>query len=234
MKQKRTFEFVPFSRKQRQVFGWWHKTSPLHTKDGVICDGSVRAGKTVVMSTGYVVWAMDTFDGENLGMCGKTIGSFRRNVFKPLQRMLLGQGYTIKEHRTENMFTVTHNGRTNYFYYFGGKDEGSQDLIQGLTLAGCFFDEVALMPRSFVDQATARCSVTGSKLWFNCNPSGPYHWFKVEFIDKQEDKNLTQIHFLMDDNPSLSDEVKARYRRMYSGVFYERYIMGKQICPINK
>lgn len=61
--------------------------------------------------------------------------------------------------------------------FFGGKDESSQDLIQGITLAGAFFDEVALMPQSFVNQATARCSVTGSKFWFNCNPGSPQHWF---------------------------------------------------------
>ena len=69
-----------------------------------------------------------------LGMAGKTIGSFRRNVFKPLKRMLMSRGYKVKEYRSENMFTVTRNGKVNYFYIFGGKDEASQDLIQGITL----------------------------------------------------------------------------------------------------
>ena len=65
--------------------------------------------------------------------------------------------------------------------------KSSQDLIQGMTLAGVFFDEVALMPYSFVDQAMARCSVEGAKYWFNCNPKNPNHWFKVEFIDKAKE-----------------------------------------------
>ena len=30
----------------------------------------------------------------------------------------------------------------------------------------------------------------------------------------------------MDDNLSLSEEIKARYRSMYTGVFFKRYIMG--------
>ena len=56
------------------------------------------------------------------------------------------------------MLEVMWKKRTNYFYIFGGKDEGSQQLVQGITAAGAFFDEVALMPESFVSQATARCS----------------------------------------------------------------------------
>ncbi|WP_127538163.1 hypothetical protein [Paenibacillus illinoisensis] len=61
-----------------------------------------------------------------------------------------------------------------------GKDERSQDLIQGITLAEMFVGEVSLMPKSFIDQATARCSIDAAKIWFNCNPAGPYHWFKEE------------------------------------------------------
>ena len=86
--------------------------------------------------------------------------------------------------------------------------------------------KLSLMPESFVNQATARCSVDGSKYWFNCNPDGPYHWFKVNWIDKAEEKKLVYLHFMMDDNLSLSERIKARYRSKYSGVFYKRYILG--------
>ncbi|WP_212951216.1 PBSX family phage terminase large subunit [Siminovitchia terrae] len=225
-KKPAPFKFKPFSIKQKQVLTWWRKGSPMKDMDGIICDGSVRAGKTVVMSLSYVMWAMDTFVDENLGMSGKTIGSFRRNVVVPLKRMLKSRGYKVKDHRADNMLSVTYKGVTNYFYIFGGKDEGSQDLIQGITLAGMFFDEAALMPQSFVNQATARCSVHGAKFWFNCNPEGPYHWFKTEFIDKMKEKNLFQLHFTMDDNLSLSEQVKERYKRLYSGIFYKRFVLG--------
>lgn len=225
-KKPAPFKFRPFSKKQKQVLTWWRKDSPVKDMDGIICDGSVRAGKTVVMSLSYVMWAMDTFEEENLGMAGKTIGSFRRNVITPLKRMLKSRGYRVKDHRSENMLSISRNGTTNYFYVFGGKDEGSQDLIQGITLAGMFFDEVALMPESFVSQATARCSVKGAKFWFNCNPEGPYHWFKEKWIDKREEKRLIQLHFTMDDNFSLDKETKQRYKRMYSGIFYKRFILG--------
>lgn len=222
------FKFQPFSKKQIQVLTWWMPNSPVKDKDILIADGSVRAGKTVVMSLSFVMWAMESYDEENFALCGKTIGSLRRNVVKPLKKMLIGRGYQCKDHRsgTDNYLTISKNGKVNDFYIFGGKDESSQDLIQGLTLAGVLFDEVALMPESFVNQATARCSVEGAKMWFNCNPDGPYHWFKLEYLDKLEEKNALHLHFTMDDNLSLSEKVKERYKRSYTGVFYERFILG--------
>lgn len=223
---KQVFKFHPFSRKQRKVLNWWCADSPVKDKDGIIADGAIRSGKTISMSLSFVMWAMASFTGQNFAMCGKTIGSFRRNVLFWLKIMLRSRGYTVVEHRADNLVVVTRNETVNNFYIFGGKDESSQDLIQGITLAGVFFDEVALMPESFVNQATGRCSVDGSKFWFNCNPDGPYHWFKLNFIDKLQEKNLLYLHFTMDDNLSLSERIKERYRAMYSGVFYKRYILG--------
>jgi len=243
------FKFKPFSQKQRKVLNWWCDNSPVKDYDGIIADGAIRSGKTVSMSLSFVLWAMSTFSGQNFAMCGKTIGSFRRNVLFWLKLMLKSRGYVVLDHRADNMVEIARNGITNYFYIFGGKDERSQDLIQGITLAGVFFDEVALMPESFVNQATGRCSVDGSKYWFNCNPDGPYHWFKVNWIDKSVSylgkdkvkkireaaardnkdpglKRILYVHFTMDDNLSLSEKIKARYRSMYTGVFFKRYIMG--------
>lgn len=223
---QQSFHFSPFSKKQKKVLTWWCQNSPVNEKDGIIADGAIRSGKTVSMSLSFVMWAMSTFDGQNFAMCGKTIGSFRRNVLFWLKLMLRSRGYSITDHRADNLLVVRKNGKENYFYIFGGKDERSQDLIQGITLAGVFFDEVALMPESFVNQATGRCSVKGSKFWFNCNPDGPYHWFKVNWIDKCKEKNILYLHFTMDDNLSLAEDIKKRYRSMYTGVFFKRYILG--------
>lgn len=220
------FTFKPFSKKQLQVLFWWQ--SPQYKdKFAIIADGSVRAGKTVIMSFSYVRWAMMNFNGVNFGMAGKTIGSLRRNVIRDLKRMLISEHYHVKDNQSENMLTVSKNGKTNYFFLFGGTNEASQDLVQGITLGGFFFDEVALMPESFVAQATSRLSVEGSKAWFNCNPDSPYHWFKLQWIDQLAKKNAIRIHFLMKDNPSLSEETLRRYDSMYSGVFYLRYILGQ-------
>ena len=224
--KKQGFEFKPFSRKQKQVLTWWCPSSPVKDKDGIIADGAIRSGKTLCMSLSYVLWAMESFNQQNFGMAGKTIGSFRRNVLFWLKLMLKSRGYQVTDHRSDNLIVVSKGDTQNFFYIFGGKDERSQDLIQGITLAGMFFDEVALMPESFVNQATGRCSVTGSKFWFNCNPENPRHWFKVNWIDKCAEKNIIYLHFTMDDNLSLSEKIKERYRSMYVGVFFKRYILG--------
>lgn len=228
MKLKRAaFKFKPFSRKQLQIMKWWTKESPHQDKEMLICDGSVRAGKTVVMIVSFIFWAMFMFDEQQFILAGKTIGSLRRNVIRPLKTMLSSRkGFVIKEHRSENYLEITYKEKTNYFFMFGGKDEGSQDLVQGLTAAGAFYDEVALMPESFVNQAQARLSIDGAKSWFNCNPAGPAHWFKKRFIDKATELNALHIHFLMKDNPSLSERVIERYKRSFVGVFYQRYILG--------
>lgn len=219
------FDFKPFSVRQEKVLRWWDDDSPYNDRDGIIADGAIRSGKSLCMSLAFVVWAMNRFSGQNFGMCGKSVGSFRRNVLFWLKLMITGN-YQYEERRSENLLIIRLGEKENYFYIFGGKDERSQDFIQGITLAGVFLDEVALMPESFVNQATGRCSVDGSKMWFNCNPAYPSHWFKTGWIDRRKEKNLLYIHFTMDDNLSLSEKVKNRYKMLYTGVFYKRYILG--------
>lgn len=143
--------------------------------------------------------------------------------------MLRSLGFTYEELVSKNMIIIKKDGRENRFYIFGGKDEGSAALIQGMTLSGVMLDETALMPRSFCEQAIARCSVDNSRLWFNCNPENPAHWFYTEWIKKAVDKNCLYLHFTMDDNPSLSEEIKQRYKNLYSGSFYKRFIEGKWV-----
>ena len=225
-KQAAEFRWGALSVKQKQVLTWWRKGSAFSDYNGIIADGAIRSGKTVTMGFSFVDWAMSCFDGCNFAICGKTIASLRRNVLKTLMRELRARGYKVKERRAENLLIVSNGDISNDFYLFGGKDEGSQDLIQGITLAGVFFDEVALMPESFVNQATARCSVTGSKFWFNCNPEGPFHWFYQKWILKCRKRRLMYLRFSMDDNLTLAQEIKARYRAQYSGVFFLRFIKG--------
>ena len=216
-----------FSEKQRTVLTWWMPGSVWHEKEAIVCDGAVRSGKTLAMGLGFFLWAMTCFDGKRFGVCGKTISSLRRNVLSEILPRLEALGAKWKEKRTENLVTVTFGGHRNQFYIFGGRDESSASLIQGITFAGVLMDEVALMPRSFVEQACARCSVTGSRLWFNCNPAGPGHWFYKTWILEAEQRNCLRLHFTMEDNPSLSEGIRQRYQKLYTGVFYRRFILGQ-------
>ena len=210
-----------------RVLNWWCTGSPFADMDGIIADGAIRSGKTLSMSLSFVLWAMHEFDGCNFAICGKTVTSLRRNVIMTLEDMLPAISCRFTDRRSDNLITISSGGHTNYFYLFGGKDEGAHALIQGITLAGVFFDEVALMPESFVNQATARCSVEGAKWWFNCNPEGPFHWFKINWIDRARERRLLYLHFKMTDNRTLSKRTLEKYRNMYAGVFAQRFILGE-------
>lgn len=216
-----------FSRKQKQVLTWWCAASPAHTYDALICDGAVRSGKTMCMALSFLCWATACFDGAQFGICGKSVSGVRRNVVAAVEPWLRRLGLRWTENRTEHYLELGCCGRSNRFYLFGGYDEKSAALIQGITFAGVLLDEAALMPRSFVEQACARCSMEGARLWFNCNPEGPQHWFYREWILKAQEKNALHLHFTMEDNPTLSEAVKRRYRNSYSGTFYRRFILGE-------
>ena len=221
---------TPFSEKQMQVLCWWGEKSPHRDKLAVICDGAVRSGKTTCMGISFFLWAMARFQNTSFAVCGKTIRSVRRNVVAELIPKLKSMGFSMRVRQAENEIILSYQGRENRFYLFGGRDESSAALIQGMTLSGVLFDEVALMPRSLVEQALARCSVSGSRFWFNCNPEFPEHWFYREWIKKCGDKNALYLHFTMQDNPSLKPEVIKRYESLYSGVFYERFVKGRWVA----
>ena len=218
---------MSFSPKQRTVMTWLMPGNRNFGYDAIVCDGAVRSGKTLAMGLSFFLWAMTCFDGKKFGVCGKTIASLKRNVLSEILPRLEEFGAVWKEKRTENLVTVTFRGRRNQFYIFGGRDESSASLIQGITFAGVLLDEVALMPQSFVEQACARCSVSGSRLWFNCNPAGPSHWFYKMWILEAQKRNCLRLHFTMEDNPSLTEAIRERYRRLYTGVFYRRFILGQ-------
>ena len=212
-----------FSPKQRAVLDWWRDGR----YDAVICDGAVRSGKTFALSVSFFLWAMARFQRQKFGLCAASIGGVRRNLLAQARPVLTGLGFRWEEVVSRNEVTLRGGGRENTFYLFGGRDEGSFASIQGLTLAGVLLDEAAVMPRSFVEQAAARCSVQGGRVWFSCNPAGPEHWFYKEWIRKAEEKRALHLRFTMEDNPALSPAVRARYERMFRGTFYQRYVLGE-------
>ena len=213
------------SNKQKKILAFSYSRY-----DALICDGAVRSGKTSIIMWAFVEWAMREFNGQRFGICGKTVDSCTKNIIIPFISMSLAkERYTLRWRRSDKLLEVRRGATTNYFEVFGGRDESSFALIQGRTLAGVFLDEVVLMPQSFVNQALARCSVDGAKLWFSCNPGSPQHWFYTEWIKKHEERNALCLHFSMRDNPSLSESTLARYEGMYSGVFYQRYVLGQWV-----
>lgn len=213
------------SEKQMKILAF-----PYSKYDTLICDGAIRSGKTSIMSVAFFDWAMREFTGQNFIILSYTYGAAVRNIIDPYMEM----SYAKKRYKMNfsqsakgsSVLTISRGDTTNYFYVFGADNARSFKKIQGFTAAGVFADEVALIDKSAFDQALARCSVDGSRYWFNCNPSNPRHWFYTDWILKAKEQNALYLHFLMDDNPSLSDKVKKRFSRQYSGVFADRYIKG--------
>lgn len=213
-------EIKTFSPKQAEILRFAY-----NDEETLICDGAVRSGKTIVMTLSFVLWAMTYFNHTNFAICGKTVSNAERNILRPFQQ-IEGMPFTLSYKISNRMLTVQSGDKENYFYLFGGKDESSYALIQGLTLAGVLFDEVALMPQSFVDQAIARTlSFANAKIWFNCNPESPNHWFYKEWITNEKRK-YKHLHFLMRDNPILTEKEIQRAESLFTGVFYDRYIRG--------
>lgn len=214
---------MAISEKQLKILAF-----PFTKYDCLIADGAIRSGKTTFMTKAFIDDAMRRFNHQRFGICGKTVDSTVKNIIAPYMAMTGPQEeYSIQWKRSDKVLVVTAGDTENYFEIFGGKDESSFTLIQGRTLAGVLFDEVALQPRSFVEQALARCSVAGSKLWFNCNPGPPTHWFYTDWILQPEKHNALHLHFLLTDNPALDEKIIKRYESMYEGVFYRRYILGE-------
>jgi PBSX family phage terminase large subunit len=216
--------FERLSAKQKQVFKWCYNNE----YKALICDGSVRSGKTISMITSFVWWAMSEFNGATFGICGKTVQSAERNIIMPLESIIdITHYFNVKYISSTHCLDVSTSKKCNKFYIFGGKDESSYQLIQGITLSGVFFDEVALMPRSFVEQAITRTiSVEKSKLWFNCNPDSSEHWFYKEWVLKAPERKALHLHFTMEDNPTLTKSQIEYAESQFSGVFYDRYIKG--------
>ena len=215
------------SPKQRTVLTWWRQGAETEGLDAIICDGAVRSGKTLCLGLSFFLWAMTRFHRQQFALCGKTTESVRRNLLSGVLPLLKELGFSWEEKISRSWMKVRLGGRENTFYLFGGKDEGSAALIQGVTLAGVLLDEAALMPRSFVEQACARCSVTGARLWFSCNPEGLGHWFYKEWICRAEERRALRLRFFMEDNPALSEETRQRYARTFQGAFYRRFVLGE-------
>ncbi len=223
-RRNKGFKFKPFSKKQRRLIYWWQEESPHKGNKIVIADGAVRSGKTIAMICGFFLWSLKSFHGEAFILAGKTVGALKKNVVQPALQILTAWG--LPYHYVSSGDEARIEVGNNVYYMYDAHNERSQDRLQGLTAAGALLDEVALMPRSFVDQAMARCSVAGSRLWFNCNPENPAHFVKVELIDKAKDKRVYHLHFTMDDNLTLDAETRAWYETAFTGVFYKRFVQG--------
>ena len=200
-----------------------------------IWEGAVRSSKTVASVLRWMEYVR-TGPAGNLVMIGKTERTLKRNVIDVIIEMV----------GPKRCRYLAGNGEVHLFgrriYTAGANDAKAVTKIQGLTLAGAYGDELATWPEDFWDMLGTRLSVEGAKFFGTCNPAGPVHWLKRNWLDRaarwiqhdgasvsshhDDPVDLVRFSFTLDDNPHLPPDFIASLKRQYVGLFYKRYIQG--------
>lgn len=202
------------SRKQRRTI--LHATEPIN-----VWEGSIRSGKTVASIIAWLLFVQEAPPGP-LAIIGKTRDTVARNVLEPAVNILPG-GVSF------NRGAPTCRILGRLVQVIGANDVRAEEKIRGLTLAGAYVDEITLLQEVFWNQLLGRLSVDGARLIGTTNPDNPSHWFKKNFLNKEHtepDLGLRSWHFVLDDNPGISEQKKRQYRAQYTGLWYKRFILG--------
>lgn len=181
--------------------------------------GSVRSGKTWISLLKWAIWVGQQPITQEFLMVGKTLTTLKRNCLGLLES-LIGDNisYSISQKKAYIF------GRTVWLE--GANDERSEAKIRGMTLKGVYVDELTQIPQDFYLMALSRLSEKGAVFLATTNPDHPQHYVKTEIIDNDViDKQV--IKFLIDDNIFLDEEYKVNLKKEYTGVFYQRFILGE-------
>lgn len=180
--------------------------------------GSVRAGKTFSSIIKLTELIRSGIPGDIM-IIGVNRGTVQRNVLNDLYKLF---GWPPPSSKTNEAKMYGRN-----VYFVGANDEGAVKAIKGATLAYAYVDEATDIPRPFWSMMQSRLSLKGSQCLATCNPDGPNHWLKKEFIDRSNDLDLIYWNFTLDDNPSLDEVYKTNIKKEYVGMWYKRYILGQ-------
>jgi PBSX family phage terminase large subunit len=189
-----------------------------------ILHGSVRSSKTINCTVRWLDYIKSGPPGD-LAMLGKTTATLQRNVLNDLFDIVGPKNYKWINRQQGELQIF---GRR--IYCFGANNEDAESKIRGATFAGAYCDEANLYPQSVFNQLMARMSIKGAKCFCNCNPDNPYHWFYTDYIKNPQIKDKKIWQFLMEDNLSLDKDYIESLKQMYTGVWYERMILGKWVA----
>lgn len=207
-----SFTWGRFSRKQLDVIA--NATARLN-----ILDGSVRSGKTIASLVAWIMFVAEAPPGELL-MVGKTERTLKRNVLDPLEQMVGSKYFKLNRGAGEAMIF----GRR--IYLAGANDERAEGKIRGMTIVGAYGDEITLWPESFFTMLLSRLSVPGARFIGTTNPDSPYHWLKVNYLDRVGELSLKSWHFTLEDNLNLAPAYVEALKKEYTGLWYKRFILG--------
>lgn len=218
----------------KQLLSLRHSTTRV-----TVWEGSIRAGKTFVSLFRWMLFLADAPLGGQLVMIARTRDTAARNLFSLLQDRSLFGDIADQVKYTPGAPTATIMGRT--VFVIGASDAKSEKVLRGLTVAGAYVDEATVIPEEFFTQLLGRMSVPGAQLFCTTNPDSPGHWLKVKYLDRIPEPgtaasptrpldNWTRFHFVMTDNPSLTQEFIDSTSREYTGLWFRRFIMGEWVA----
>lgn len=195
-----------------------------------LAEGSIRAGKTISCLLRWLIYVATAPRGGDLIVTARTFDTAVRNVFNPLRDPSVFGPYARATSYTRGAPTATILGRQVEVITFN--DSRAEGRLRGMTCAGAYVDEWTLMQEAFHEQLIGRCSIDGAQIFGNTNPDNPRHWLKRSYIDEAGPGGRVAgdwkvWKFVLDDNPALSEKVKARYRRQYVGLWFKRMILGQ-------
>ena len=179
--------------------------------------GAVSSGKTFSSLERFIYDLKHGPPGEAM-IIGVNRTAIQRNILTHLYTRL---GFPVPTEKTQKSMLY---GRIVWFV--GAPDVSAVSTIQGSTLALAYVDEATNIPHAFWKMLESRLRVPGAKLLATCNPDGPAHWLKKEYIDKKE-LDLASWQFCLEDNPTLDEAYKQQLKASYSGLWYKRYIQGE-------
>lgn len=196
-------------------------------------EGSIRAGKTYVSVLAFLMAIAsledDVATGGQLVIVGKNLGSIYRNFFRTIEDSDGLRAFRGAVRYRQNAPTAHIFGRE--VQVVGLNDARAESKIRGMTILFVYVDEATVLPEESFKQIQNRMSLDTSKMFATTNPDSPAHWLKVDYIDKlRQLRDWRRYHFMMDDNPSLSEAVKARLRSQYSGLWFRRFIEGAWVA----
>lgn len=206
-----------YSDKQLALLKLWQQDGLKRIN---LLEGSVRSGKTWISLVLWAFWVATMPKDGNYLMVAKTLTSLRRNCLDLLQDLVGTNNFNYSLSKKEAILF----GRLVYLE--GVNDARAESKIRGMTLQGAYCDELTLFTEDFFSMLLSRLSSKNAKLIATTNPDSPYHWLMDKYINRKGELDMLVLNFLIDDNPYLDPEYVANLKKEYTGVFYDRFILG--------
>lgn len=207
-----------YTPKQRDLMRLWQSGKLKRIN---LLEGSVRSGKTWISLVLWAFWVATMPKDGNYLMVAKTLTSLRRNCLDLLGELVGTKNWQYSLSRKEGRLF----GRLVYLE--GVNDVRAESKIRGMTLQGAYCDELTLFTEDFFVMLLSRLSMHQAKVIATTNPDSPGHWLKTKYMDRSARLDMLIDTFLIEDNTFLDAEYVTQLKAEYTGIFYDRFILGK-------